>query len=743
MWIRAFIIVSGICTFFCFYRKGLSMPGVKNIKFSASFILFLCVFLPAVAAGQNREMIASGEYIMGDGETMAVSEERARTNAIRKAAEEAGVFVKSYTKVRNMTLEEDEVELIANHAMKVTLLDKSRSMEGNAVRLTVKIKAVVSEADIETNLKQAASDRQTITEYRRMKDEFARQTRELETLKKQLAGTPAEKQKEVLGRIGENENQFRAALLLEDGLAKISALNFSGADTVLTKAIELYPKLAQAYAARAEARLFYTDKKELLADVNRAIELEPGNAMYYAVRARINAFKSNCSDQNPQGCEESFADINKARMLDPANPAYAIMQGALYAAVNQFDRAAAQYDQAVSMLPSTTLPLVAVNTYLQRAVFRLNAAEGDYLPKALDDLNRAVSIISSPAYMTEDVKKVDRMMKQNPKNDREAAPLLKECWGVDVMKMSEAEKKAFGERFESARQVLNNASVVYWERSKVLYEAGNVTAAEKDRAIVCQWTGGGSLIYTSGIVADANICTPKGAYRLFASPQNLQAYQLFKRGQRLSAKNKYPEAIVVLSQALELDSNMADAYITRAFAYEYGKPPLFEKAISDFTRAIKLEPKNSRVLYERGLAYWARSKDRDWNDEKGAKQDRNLAEKDFSEVIRLKNDDIHMNFAFVQRGRIYQTNGNYDAAAKDYLTAARFHDNIGMFLDAASVLEMAGKIKEAGRALDEYIINAKKVIARTGEGGNPDLEQNVAQAQTEKKRLQKQKTKKR
>jgi hypothetical protein len=99
--------------------------------------------------------------------------------------------------------------------------------------------------------------------------------------------------------------------------------------------------------------------------------------------------------------------------------------------------------------------------------------------------------------------------------------------------------------------------------------------------------------------------------------------------------------------------------------------------------------------------------------------------------------------ALVQRGRIYQTNGNYDAAARDYLTAARFHDNIGMFLDAAGVQEKAGKIKEAGQALDEYIANAKKVIARTGKGGNPDLEQNVAQAQTEKKRLQEQKTKKR
>lgn len=721
------------------------MADVKNIRILASLIILLCICLPAGGvAGQNREILATGEYVMGDGETMAVSEERARINAVRQAAEEAGVFVKSYTKVRNMTLEEDEVELIANHAMKVTVLNKSRSMAGNAVRLTVKIKAVVSEADIEANLKQAASDRQTITEHRRLKEEFTRQTRELESLKKQLSQVPADKQKEVLGRIGENENQFRAALLLADGLAKIAALNFSGAESTLTKAILLNPKLAQAYAARAEARLFYADKKELLADVNRAIELEPGNALYYAVRARINAFKASCSEQNPQGCEESFADINKAKTLDPSNPAYVMMLGTLYAAVNQYDRAAAQYDKAVAMLPSSALPVAAVNTYLQRAKFRLTAAEGDYLSNALDDLNRAVSIISSPVYMTEDVKKAAVMMKQNPKNDQEAASLVKELWGLDAAKMTEAEKKAFGARFESARQVLKNVSLVYWERSKVLYEAGDVQAAEKDRAVICEFAEGSSLTYESGIVADADICTSKGVYRPFASPQKLQAYQLFKRGQRLSAKDKYSEAITQLSRALELDARLVDAWITRAFAYEHGKPPLFEKAIDDFTAAIRIKPENSRVLYERGLAYWAHSKDKEWNnDEKGASVDRNWAEKDFSEVIRLKNDDIHTNLALVQRGRVYQANGRYELAAKDYDSAARFYNNSEMFLDKARVLEKAGKINDAVWALDEYIAAAKKMIAQAGEGGAGDLEQKMADAQAEKKRLKKPKTKKR
>jgi len=716
------------------------MLGIKHCGIFILLIILTIFFAPGHAAGQMREIIASGEYVMGDGETMAVSEERARTNAVRKAAEEAGVVVKSYTKVRNMVLEEDEVELIANHAMKITVLAKSRAMEGNAVRFTVQIKADVAVADIENNLKQVAADHRTINEHRQLKEEFARQTKELEDLKKQLRESPAEKQKEVLGRIGNNEDQFRAALLLEDGLRKISALNFTDAEADLTKAIELNPQLAHAYAARAEARLLYEDRKELLADINRAIELEPGNARYYAVRARINAFKSNCSEQNPQGCEEAFADINKSRSLDPANPDYVIMHGALFAAVNKFDRAAEQYDQAVAMLPSTVLPLVAVNTYLQRAEFRLNATGEHNLSAALDDLNRAVSIISSPAYMTEDVQKVARILKLKPKDEREAAPLIKEMWGVDVAKMNDAEQKAFKSRVESAQKVLHNVALVYWERSKVLYEAGNVAAAEKDRTAVCELTGGDVLTYVSGHVADADFCKPAGVYRRFASPQKREAYQLFKRGQRLFAKNRYVEAIVPLSRALELDGGLIDAWLTRAFAYEYVDPPRFEKAIADFTQAIKIEPFNSRLLYERGLASWARSKDRQWNgDEVGARQDRDRAEKDFSEIIRMKKDEFYVNSALVQRGRVHQVNGSHDGAAADYLNAARQYGNIDMFLEAAQLWETAGKSNDAIQALNEYIVAAGKIIAAAGQGDNGDLEKKIAEARLKKMRLQEQK----
>jgi tetratricopeptide (TPR) repeat protein len=721
------------------------MAITKGVKILVSLVFVLGgLLLAASVTAQTREIIATGEYVMGDGETMAVSEERARINAVRQAAEEAGTLVKSYSKVHNMTLQEDVVEVIANHAMKITVLSKNRALMGDALRFTVKIKAEISNADIDASLKRAADERQTIADYRKLKEEFERQSQMLETLKKQLATVPADQRKEVLGKIGENENQFRAALFLEEGLRRISALDNSGADTALTKAIELNPKLAQAYAARAEARLLFTDTPALMEDVNRAIALEPDNAGHYAVRARITAFK-NCSEQNQKGCQEVIADIRKAKSLDPANPAYFTLLGAVYNALNQYDLAAKEYDMAVQMLPSATLPIAAVNTYIHRADFRLNAADGNYLQKALEDLNRAVSIISSPSYMTEDVKKIARFLKQDPKSEQEAFRLFKDTFGVDITKMNEAEKKDFQKDFatrnENARQVLNNAALIYWKRSQVLYESGDVKAAEKDRFALCELTlsHDGPLVYASGIIADADICTSKGVYRPFGSPKKLQAYQSFMRGQRLFARQKHAEAIAQFSRALELDSKLIQAYILRASSYEYSTPPSFEKAIADFTAVIKLDPKNARALYERGLAYWVRSKDMQWDeDEQGAKRERLMAQKDFSAVIQLAGNEYSSN-ALLQRGRIFETEKQFELAARDYDNATRLHGyfqgDFQIFLDKANVLEMAGKIGEAIQALDEYIAAARKNLAEKGEAGDAYLAGKIAEAEAHKRAL--------
>ncbi len=693
------------------------------------------LLIAGVAHAEVREIVVTGVYVMGDGETMSVAEERARMNAARQAAEEAGAFVRSYSRVLNMVLEEDVVEVIANHAMKITVLSKNRELVGDAVRFTVKIKAEISNADIDANLKRAAEERRTVADYRQLKEAFESQGRMLAALKHELAAAPAERKKEILGKIGENENQFRAGIFLEEGLRKLSALDNSGADAALTKAIELNPKLAQAYAARAEARLWYAATPDLVADANHAIRLEPNNARYYAVRARIIAF-NNCSEQKPQGCREAIADIEKAKSLDPADPAYPSMLGALYASLNQNDLAAKEYDRAVRMLPSVLLPIAAVNTYIARADFTLKAAGQDYLKQALHDLDRAVAMISSPLYMTEEAKKFAQLFKRNPQSEQEAFRLAKDIFGMDLAKMGNAERKAFLARADKASQILNNAALVHWKRAQVLYEAGDVKAAEKDRSEACELgSQRGSLVDVSGIVVAADACTAKGIFPPFPSEKALAAYQAFMRGQRLFGQSKYAAAIIQFSHALELDPKLFRAYIQRGMSYAFSSPSAFEKAIADLTAAIRLDPKNGQALYERGLAYWAQSNDRAWNgDLQGAKQDRIKAGEDFTATVNLADND-YRGLALVQRGKVFETQEQYDLAAKDYDAAARLGGVFHIFLDKARVWERAGKNAQAMAALDEFLSAARKELAEKGEAGDSSLAKKISEAEAKKKDL--------
>lgn len=92
-----------------------------------NFIFLILLFLIKNSfAYEPVVIIADGEYVMGAGESMEVSEEKAKRIAVQKAAEQAGAYVKSYTKVKNLALESDVIEVIANHSMKIEVLDRKK-----------------------------------------------------------------------------------------------------------------------------------------------------------------------------------------------------------------------------------------------------------------------------------------------------------------------------------------------------------------------------------------------------------------------------------------------------------------------------------------------------------------------------------------------------------------------------------------------------------------------------------------
>jgi len=353
--------------------------------------LFLLVFSLTPVFAETREIITEGEYVMGAGETMEVAEERAKKAAIRTAAEKAGAFVKSYTKIKSLALESDVIEVIANHSMKVEVLEKKKSVLGDveAIRFYVKIKAAITEEEIEANLKKVMEDQSIVDSYNRLKADYEKQNREMEILKKQLVDVVGGDKQKIARLISEEEKKYKANLWVE----KAQHLSYLEALNAYKKALELNPELAEAYVGIADALLFQTigqpelEKKVkglqgALANLDKAISIDENYADAYAVRVKVlgeirdkereiyelkDEFKDKLSEweetKKQQYDEQILKDINRAIALNASNKADMYKERARWyereafsyersspkIGENYFDKAISDIDQAIAL----------------------------------------------------------------------------------------------------------------------------------------------------------------------------------------------------------------------------------------------------------------------------------------------------------------------------------------------------------------------------------------------------------
>ncbi len=307
-------------------------------KFFVYLLLWLFFGWRAVFSAEQLVVSAEGEYVMGAGESMEVSEEKAKKIAIQKAAEQAGAYVRSYTKLNKLAIENDVVEVIANHSMKIEVLDRKKMVVGDvdAIKFYVKIKATLSQEDIAANLKKIMQDQKIVDDYNRLKTEFEKQNKEVERLKKQLEiATGGDKQK-IAKLISQEEKRYKANLWLERAQS-LSMWNNEEKLKALEKALELNPDMPQAYLGIAEVlkdRYMGTpeddkekeDKLDALRDavehLNRALSLDENYAEAYVYRAEIlyEIKRLENSEENEKEYNTKILkDINRALALNATN----------------------------------------------------------------------------------------------------------------------------------------------------------------------------------------------------------------------------------------------------------------------------------------------------------------------------------------------------------------------------------------------------------------------------------------
>ena len=127
--------------------------------------------------------------------------------------------------------------------------------------------------------------------------------------------------------------------------------------------------------------------------------------------------------------------------------------------------------------------------------------------------------------------------------------------------------------------------------------------------------------------------------------------EAWQKGDDYSKKQMYDEAISEYTKAIGIkprDSRNAEIYCNRGRAY--GQKGDSDQAISDFSKAIEINPDLAEAYYARGIAY----------EDKG---DFEQALSDYSKTIEI--NPGHAN-AYYNRGCVYLRVRNFDQAISDY-----------------------------------------------------------------------------
>lgn len=120
------------------------------------------------------------------------------------------------------------------------------------------------------------------------------------------------------------------------------------------------------------------------------------------------------------------------------------------------------------------------------------------------------------------------------------------------------------------------------------------------------------------------------------------------RGYTYNNLREYKKAIIDFDKSINLNPKFAVVYNNRGFAYHnLGE---YDKAITDFNKAIELNPEYAIAYNNRGYAY------KNWGE-----YDRAIT--DYSKAIEL---NLEFAEAYNNRGTVYDNLGEYDRAIADY-----------------------------------------------------------------------------
>ena len=257
----------------------------------AALALLAAIFaqIPAAQAAA-KTFTAVGEYTMSDYETPDVAEQRAFAYAKQRAAEEAGVYVTSYTKSVGAQISEDQVNLLAGTLLQVKSREKrmERTATGD-IHIIVEISADVDTAAIDEALARMQEQNNGAAKmYADLQRDIQRQEQEIEELKQKIAALRAkgESTEALVKESKAQEREFLSNQKVDESYKFMSEGKIEEHLAAANEAIRLNPKNARAYNSRG---IVFAKKGQYHAAIDeftKAVTVNPKFSMGYFNRGR-------------------------------------------------------------------------------------------------------------------------------------------------------------------------------------------------------------------------------------------------------------------------------------------------------------------------------------------------------------------------------------------------------------------------------------------------------------------------
>jgi tetratricopeptide (TPR) repeat protein len=347
---------------------------------------------------QVKTIITEMTYNMGDDETPLIAESRALAQAKRAALEQAGIYVQSYTRVRDTDLTTDEIEAVTAGFMEVEVLEKKRTLVRGGVQVYVRVRCTIRPERADTLLRRLAEtssvQRNALAESQQLlQQDQARLAQEVEKLKDQLARSEAGTKDRLASEVAVRQRRLEARELREK--AYQARWNFEMNPEVrvelLSAAIALDPLYGEAWYDRGVEYWAFERYKLAVRDLSEALRLGgtfPSDPRYLRGKAFVKAGQPKEGIEDLTLCLRLCKDLSVAAKIN----IYESLGGAHFY-LKQFDQAIVDYTEIIDRLFPLYCPVpcrrpYSADTYYRDrgfAYFQVNK-----LPLAIGDFTEAI-----------------------------------------------------------------------------------------------------------------------------------------------------------------------------------------------------------------------------------------------------------------------------------------------------------------------------------------------------------------